>query len=303
LEQAAQRPRLLFYQASQVMPYNNKAKFVPPHIWRKMTKEERLAWLEANPRQPPPSGLPDEEYRETVVRPAREARAAELGGQTASDETNLRKGRRPRATIAPDMVEAAASKIAWDSQTFITQVARSVPYSAFIGREPPLAIETHRRLIGLAMADLFTEGDDAAKARSLSSKFRNQVVAPADLAALRAHPLWDEIRERVSAVAADLAGCKTMADFAEKLEPVMAQEHLRVATFASGNRDRTKAADEITGRRSAKIGRQAPEHRGLFIEENSLARLGDILSRLGHLASGTVTASRRALSPPREEPE
>lgn len=209
------------------------------------------------------------EKRATEWGPAREARDAERGNLGGRGAQKLKK--------VPEMVEQAVQQIAWDSRVFITLVGRSVPYSAFLGHEPPLSVEMHRRLVGLALLDLFTEHAEEEKAQNLSTK-----AAPLTtdhLAVVRGHHLWKDVLSRVQEAASLLAGCKSMEDFAERLEPVLAQEHLRVAIMAGSPRDRMKGADEMTGRRSAKKGRTVPEHQGLFIGEGVIERIGAMLGR------------------------
>ncbi len=137
----------------------------------------------------------------------------------------------------------------------------------------------HRRLIGLALLDLFTEDEEDDKARHLSTK--RDLITTEHLRRTRGHELWPEIMGKVREAAQALADCKSMDDFAEKLEPVMAQEHLRVGIFSSSARDRMKAADEVTGRRSAKKGRTQPEEKGLFIPEGMFERMAAMAAALG----------------------
>jgi len=219
------------------------------------------------------------EKRATEWGPAREARDAERGNLGGAKSG----GRKPMAQRkVPELVEQAVQQIAWDSRVFITLVGRSVPYSAYATQldaenRPLLSVEMHRRRVGLALLDLFTEHTEEEKAANLSTKAT--VLDVAHLSLVRQRSLWREILGKVQEAASALAGCKSMEDFAERLEPVLAQEHLRVAIMAGSPRDRMKGADEMTGRRSAKKGRSVPEHQGLFIGEGVLDRLGAMLGR------------------------
>jgi len=206
--------------------------------------------------------------------PAREAREAERGGLSVRGHAKLKK--------VPDIVKQAVTQISWDSRVFVTLVGRSVPYSAYAGQEPPLSVEMHRRLIGLALLDLFTEDDEDTKARNLSTG--ETIITTEHLRRTRDHHLWQEIMGKVREAAQALAGCKSMDDFAERLEPIMAQEHLRVGVFSSSARDRMKAADEVTGRRSAKRGRTPPEEKGLFFPIDLFDRM--VAMRERELARG-----------------
>jgi hypothetical protein len=266
------------------MPRNWK---YPPEAWLKMSPEERAAAQAQNL-------TPEEraEKREEVWGPARAERNAEreAAGIEALESDLAPRGDRGKRRL-PEMISQALGQIAWDSRVFVTLVGRSVPYSAYAAQEPPLSVEMHRRLVGLALLDLYTEQDEDSKAKSLATKF--SPLDASQLPTIRQHHLWVEIRDKVREAAAILSGCRTMDEFAERLEPVMAAEHLRVATFSGSPRDRMKAADEVTGRRSAKKGRTQPEQRGIFIGDGILERLGEALSRSDRM---------KVIEVPKEEP-
>ena len=153
-----------------------------------------------------------------------------------------------------------------DTARFVTLLTRSIRFSECRPMvEAPLSIRRFEQIRSLAVADLL-EPKMKDKAKALLVRPVLEKTTPQQVGKLRREEHYKPILAHACDQLEQLAGARDMMGAARTFEPWMVEEVLSDVVTATG-RDRASAVRELTGRVSAKKGREGGSMGRIFPPE------------------------------------
>lgn len=192
-----------------------------------------------------------------------------------------------RTVLESKKAKKAEDPLQNDSQVkkFWALVVEGVPYSQFIGLEPPLKVNRFQEIRTLVILDRFWDLSDDEIAEKLG-------ISADHLAMLRGNPHYEAVAAAVTAEAVRLSSPRTFDEWAAdpKVEDRVASELLMTGLSTSSARDRVAALSAFADRRSAKKGREAEEAPAVSLPPNFVQAIMHVYQMAGSQGPAALPA-------------